>query len=195
MISASKIFHALLSPLAPRQKEVVSGRFGLERGKEAETLAAIGKRLDVTRERIRQIEKSALDTVRKEIAANGGCEEILNRAKKHLKENGGVARAENLLEHMKESVEGLTAHHLSLLLEASGSFLSHPGDKNYWPFYYLGKNEFKAASSFIDSWAGYLGKQKIHVLGGYYEESLRHFVKSKGIQRNVADAYLSISKR
>jgi len=32
-------------------------------------------------------------------------------------------------------------------------------------------------------------------LGGYYEESLRHFVKSKGIQRNVADAYLSISKR
>ena len=49
---------SLLLELGPREREVVVARFGL--GREAETLEQIGKRFDITRERVRQIEARAL---------------------------------------------------------------------------------------------------------------------------------------
>ncbi|MBM4043262.1 MAG: sigma-70 family RNA polymerase sigma factor [Planctomycetes bacterium] len=49
---------ALLLELAPREREVVVARFGL--GRRAETLEQIGRRFQVTRERVRQIEAAAL---------------------------------------------------------------------------------------------------------------------------------------
>jgi RNA polymerase primary sigma factor len=57
----------LMRVLSPREREVIARRFGLA-GPE-ETLAVIGRRLGVTRERVRQIEARALDKLRQ--AADG----------------------------------------------------------------------------------------------------------------------------
>lgn len=195
MISAPKMLNALLGSLSPRQREVLLGRFGLEKGGEPETLAAVGGRLGVTRERIRQIEKSALILTRKNIGGIPGISEVIARSKKLLKDNGGAVRQSALIAYLKGVAEGLTENHLALILEATGAFHFHPGDKSLWPFYYLGKNEFKAATNFLDAWAQALQKQKGHVLAGHYEDQLKNFIKSKNISRQHADSYLNISKR
>src|ERR1041385_7517294 len=57
-----------LAPLSDREKEVLRLRYGLGTDREY-TLEEIGKRLSVTRERVRQIESRALQKVR---AANSG---------------------------------------------------------------------------------------------------------------------------
>ena len=54
----------LLSELTPQQQEVLSLRFGLTDGKTM-TLAKIGARLSISRERVRQIEREALTKLRK----------------------------------------------------------------------------------------------------------------------------------
>jgi RNA polymerase nonessential primary-like sigma factor len=54
----------LLSELTPQQQEVLSLRFGLSDGKTM-TLAKIGARLSISRERVRQIEREALTKLRK----------------------------------------------------------------------------------------------------------------------------------
>jgi len=54
----------LLSELTPQQQEVLSLRFGLSDGKTM-TLAKIGDRLSISRERVRQIEREALTKLRK----------------------------------------------------------------------------------------------------------------------------------
>ena len=54
----------LLEELTPQQQEVISLRFGLEDGKEL-SLAKIGKRLNLSRERVRQLEHQALAHLRK----------------------------------------------------------------------------------------------------------------------------------
>lgn len=54
---------ALLTELTPQQREVLSLRFGLENGNEL-TLAKVGDQLNLSRERIRQIETKALDILR-----------------------------------------------------------------------------------------------------------------------------------
>lgn len=54
----------LMEDLTPQQREVLSLRFGLEDGRSL-TLAKIGDRLNISRERVRQIEREALNKLRK----------------------------------------------------------------------------------------------------------------------------------
>ena len=54
----------ILSVLNAKQREVIKLRYGLEDGREW-TLSKIGKRMCVTRERIRQIEAEAMDKLRR----------------------------------------------------------------------------------------------------------------------------------
>ncbi len=54
----------LLSELTPQQREVVNLRFGLEDGREL-SLAKVGERLSLSRERVRQLEHQALAHLRR----------------------------------------------------------------------------------------------------------------------------------
>ncbi|MGE5657033.1 MAG: RNA polymerase sigma factor, RpoD/SigA family [Actinomycetota bacterium] len=54
----------LMAELTPQQREVLALRFGLEDGQTL-TLAKIGDRLNISRERVRQIEREALTKLRK----------------------------------------------------------------------------------------------------------------------------------
>lgn len=54
----------LLSSLTERERQVISMRYGLEDGR-THTLEEIGSELDVTRERVRQIEARAMEKLRK----------------------------------------------------------------------------------------------------------------------------------
>jgi RNA polymerase primary sigma factor len=61
---------AVLDDLAPNERTVLRRRFGLD-GAEPETLETIGKALDYSRERIRQIEAAGLRKLRALLAARG----------------------------------------------------------------------------------------------------------------------------
>jgi RNA polymerase nonessential primary-like sigma factor len=54
----------LMAELTPQQREVLALRFGLEDGKEL-SLAKIGQRLNISRERVRQLEHQALNHLRR----------------------------------------------------------------------------------------------------------------------------------
>ena len=62
--SLKRDLNALIADLTPQQQRVISLRFGLDDGKNM-TLAKIGAMLDISRERVRQIEREALTKLRK----------------------------------------------------------------------------------------------------------------------------------
>ena len=72
----TRLFHAradlvaVLDDLAPNERAVLRRRFGLD-GEEPETLEAIGRRLDYSRERVRQIEAAGLRKLRALLATRG----------------------------------------------------------------------------------------------------------------------------
>jgi RNA polymerase sigma factor (sigma-70 family) len=72
----TRLFHeradlaAVLDDLAPNERTVLRRRFGLE-GEEPETLEAIGQRLKLSRERVRQIETAGLRKLRGLLGARG----------------------------------------------------------------------------------------------------------------------------
>jgi RNA polymerase nonessential primary-like sigma factor len=55
---------SLLSELTPKQRQVMILRYGLEDGQEL-SLASISKRMDLSREQVRQLERQAMDALRK----------------------------------------------------------------------------------------------------------------------------------
>ncbi|WP_026103209.1 RNA polymerase sigma factor, RpoD/SigA family [Pseudanabaena sp. PCC 6802] len=54
----------LLSELPPKQRQVMVMRYGLENGQEM-SLASISKHMDLSREQVRQLERQAMDSLRK----------------------------------------------------------------------------------------------------------------------------------
>ncbi|KAF3888846.1 MULTISPECIES: RNA polymerase sigma factor, RpoD/SigA family [Nostocales] len=62
--SLSNDLDRLMAELTPQQREVLSLRFGLNDG-QALTLSRIGELLNISRERVRQIEREALNKLRK----------------------------------------------------------------------------------------------------------------------------------
>jgi len=59
-----------LSALSHREREVLTGRFGLH-DHEPETLEALAERMGLTRERIRQIQHEALHKLKRHMARHG----------------------------------------------------------------------------------------------------------------------------
>lgn len=73
-VVAEKLFHeqleAFLETLSPREARILNLRYGLDGG-EAHTLKEVGRIIGVSRERIRQVEKAALQKLRQTVFANG----------------------------------------------------------------------------------------------------------------------------
>ncbi len=85
----------ILEALAEREQEIIKLRHGLA-GYEKKTLEDIGKKYNVTRERIRQIENSSLKKINKNFNQTI-LKEIENIASTTLNEHGGLMAEENLI--------------------------------------------------------------------------------------------------
>ncbi len=59
-----RVLQSLLKELPEKQRQVMVLRYGLEDGQEM-SLASISKRMDLSREQVRQLERQAMDYLRK----------------------------------------------------------------------------------------------------------------------------------
>ena len=125
MASIIKLISASLTGLNPRQKEVVTARFGLDGKTDGETLAAIGDRMNVTRERVRQIENGAIVLVKANIAKNPEAVVVLDKVKKFIIARGGVSGKPEVVRYAATLTSGVRENHLDFLAEASGVFNLH----------------------------------------------------------------------
>lgn len=195
MLTTEKIINTLLEGLNQRQQEIIIGRFGLKKSQEPQTLATLGERYDITRERVRQIEAGALQLLRKKIEDESAIQEFLTRGQKYLKTAGGIAKREELLEYLRDYADGITANQLSLLLKASGAFQEHREDEEYRNLYYLDKQSFRIVSQFIDQLTKFLKPRKEDILSGKFREHLNAFLAKERYQAAHAEHFLAITKK
>ena len=105
-----EIVSKLLSDFSPRQQKVFTGRFGLKTG-ERQTLQEIGEELQVTRERVRQIEEQGLKKLRSLASEDKDVKPLLEVAKKHLAQSGGVRKDDAFVEEIAELASLGSAKH------------------------------------------------------------------------------------
>lgn len=189
------IINDLIKDLDPRQKEVIEARFGLKGAKQ--TLAAIGKKYRLTRERIRQIEAASLGIVRKKLS-DSPAKKISEAALEELKKFGGVRKEEDFIKDLKISLKdvGINKQNLEFIFEVAGSPEFHRADKNYRDFWYLGKEIFKKAAGFINNLAETVKNKKEEiVVHKKFNIFLNEAVKASKIDGKTALNYLAISKK
>ena len=69
-VEGSRLLEAGLSDLSTREREVLTGRYGLH-GREPQTLEELALQLQLTRERVRQIQQEALLKLKRSMARQG----------------------------------------------------------------------------------------------------------------------------
>lgn len=90
----------LLSQLSEREHEVVSRRFGLPFGSNTETLEEIGVRLHVTRERVRQITKSAVKKITQFADKDQELKSFVSTVEQLLRSYGGAMEDQYFIERL-----------------------------------------------------------------------------------------------
>src|SRR3989344_564930 len=93
-INYSQIYAKLTKGLSPKTKDIFERRFGVKTGK-VETLESIGKRLGITRERVRQIEEVGFNFVKKNHKET--LAQIYKEFEDYFQEKGGFKKEEIVL--------------------------------------------------------------------------------------------------
>ncbi len=123
-----KITQKITSHLQDRASDVIMNRFGLTADAKRKTLEEIGKKYNITRERVRQIEEAAINLIKKSDAYKNE-QAIFDELKQIVHNLGSVVAEHELLPHI--SKDKSTQNHINFFLELSDVFKKHREDDHF----------------------------------------------------------------
>lgn len=195
-MSINKLIENAWSSLQPRQRDILAGRFGVGQYKEQQTLAALGDRYGITRERVRQIESSALASLKEILGDSAEAKSIQDKVRKVVKEHGGVASVEQVLGAMKGEIKDLSANALQLVIRGMHSLHYHDGDDRFEAAYGLDSATFKTVTDHVTAWIKLLEQKKEHVLSdNAYRSLMNTFAKERGLALRHLEQFVALSKK
>lgn len=127
------VIQSILSTIErPREADIITRRYGLDG--ERETLEQVGETLNITRERVRQIEKATL--IRIKLSLDDGKNSLFNDVEmdivKALHEMGRAAKVDDLAIKLTGDSSSKTCATLTLLAELSSKMLLTSENDRYY---------------------------------------------------------------
>ncbi len=135
----NEILNDLLKQLNQKEADVIRRRFGLHQ-REPETLETIGQTYNVTRERVRQIQRWAIARLKKFAATKQRLHPLDALLQQLLQDHGGVMAEEELLEELHRHATSDThtkAATLFLLQELMSDKVERVETPDYKPYWKL----------------------------------------------------------
>ncbi|PIP69128.1 hypothetical protein CO033_01250 [Candidatus Nomurabacteria bacterium CG_4_9_14_0_2_um_filter_32_10] len=123
-----QITKKITSHLQDRTRDVIMNRFGLTVDAEKKTLEEIGKKYNITRERVRQIEDVALKLIKKSSAFKAE-QEVFNELKRLIHSLGSIVSEHELLLHISKDKN--IQNHINFYLTLGDFFKKHPEDNHF----------------------------------------------------------------
>ena len=118
----------ITSNLQDRANDVIMNRFGLNTDAERKTLEEIGKKYNITRERVRQIEEAALSMIKKSEAYKQE-QAVFDELKQVILSLGSIVAEHELLPHI--SKDKATQNHIHFYLVLGDAFKKHREDNHF----------------------------------------------------------------
>ncbi|HBH46384.1 MAG: hypothetical protein A2445_04790 [Candidatus Jacksonbacteria bacterium RIFOXYC2_FULL_44_29] len=131
--SPSDLTECLLTCLNQREQDVLKRRYALHGGRK-ETLEAIGENYQITRERVRQIERASLSKIKKLVDYRNVLKDLVDEIDRLLARFGGIIGHDHLVEELArlaevnqndQTVLSKERNHLFFLLEQFVSDIFH----------------------------------------------------------------------
>lgn len=147
------VIQSILSTIErPREADIITRRYGLDG--ERETLEQVGETLNITRERVRQIEKATL--IRIKLSLDDGKNSSFNDVEmdivKALHEMGRAAKIDDLAIKLTGDSSSKTCATLTLLAELSSKMLlTSENDRYYAAIILTGERDDRQIRKEIDS--------------------------------------------
>ncbi|MBI5732315.1 MAG: hypothetical protein HY982_03075 [Candidatus Magasanikbacteria bacterium] len=192
----SSTINNLILDLKPREREVLAGRFGLEKNKK-ETLAGLGKKYGITRERIRQIEADALEKLREE-ARREKFVPIINQVSRHLDGLGGLRRHDLLVQELRTLLDDEKLHdlHLHFLGAVAREPFYYFDDAEFHSFWYVDEKILKKLRKLIDHLEKIISSRKEELI---LENKFNYYLSRVSRIYNVAEPvsfnYVLVSRK
>lgn len=151
-INLQDILEDLFMVLNDKEKTVIVQRFGLD-NTPRKTLEYIGKKFDITRERVRQIENVALNKL-KRILPNTNLKIINTLAKQILSENGSIMLEDKIVSQVITSFQNtneIDGYIVKLSLNIDNSLAKRDKSFDYHAFWYDSTLPFEWISFTLNS--------------------------------------------
>jgi hypothetical protein len=182
MFEYNKICKELSESLPERTKMIIIRRFGLF-GNEKETLEFIGKEHNVTRERVRQVERDGIKQIKKRL---GSYADVFSFFDKELERFGGIKKEESFVENFLQN--GDCRNCVIFLLNVSDTILRFSENDETYSLWAKNKEVLDLAKEVIDEAFAELKKDR--KLRGLSELKIK-----KDLTETVLQSYLEVSKR
>ena len=186
-VNYSQIYTKLTKGLSPRIKNIFDRRFGIPSGNQ-ETLESIGKRLGITRERVRQIEEVGFSFVKKN--NKDTLEKIFKDFNDYFETKGGFKIEEAALADLGGQKQ--QSYVLFLLTLGKEKFSRICGKKDYHYFWSTIQNSDKVVNNTLSSLVSDIEKQGNLLTKN---ELLANFGSQYNLNEESLVSYLEISKR
>jgi hypothetical protein len=186
----------LLSTLKDRDREILAKRFGLD-GQEMETLESIGKKNNLTRERVRQIEKDSISQLKKTKSKN--LDMALQLIFDSIVEHGNIISEEFLIQTLLyNKPDAKDQQAVKFLLSLGEQFKYYKEDSNYYNSWYVVGFNVDRLNQVIENFASIL-KEAGRVIDQnelYNRFKLSDFYKQNQFELTdkVLKSYLNISR-
>jgi hypothetical protein len=118
----------ITSHLQDRTRDVIMNRFGLTVDAEKKTLEEIGKKYNITRERVRQIEDTALVLIKKS-SAYKEAQAVFEELKQLMYSLGSIVGENDFLSHISKDKN--IQNHIHFYLELGDFFKKHREDEYF----------------------------------------------------------------
>lgn len=195
MMTLQNILDGIINTLSKRQKDIITQRFGL--GVKARTLAFLGNKYGITRERVRQIESATLKVLQRAAKDSAPLREIFSKAEEHLALVGGVRRADFLVDDLKFVLKDKTVSepYVLLLFTLFGSPELFVETNEFYPFWYSDKQVLARVKQFVQKVGQFLkNKKEALIERGEFDKIFAQVTKQHSVKEFVALNYLLVSK-
>lgn len=185
-INYFQIYTKLTRGLSPKTKDIFDRRFGVKTG-QIETLDSIGKRLGITRERVRQIEEAGFNFVRK------NNKELLEKTYQELENYftnaGGLKKESTILFDL-----GGKKHqpYVLFLLTMGNQFVRSCEKKDHFDFWSLGEGNEAKVKENLNSLVQDIKNHKQLLT---HQDLVANFASKYNFNQNILASYLEISKK
>lgn len=178
----------LLIVLSDKEKYIIKNRFALQTDKKL-TLEEIGQHFGVTRERVRQIEKTALRKLERN-AQNTNIKILTEFAKALLDKEGGIASDEHFKAQLMKILTNVSEQELQdlhLALTLDGDIVYESNTLKYHPYWRLTQFDASAIEKVGDNAIKILNKSKHVTPLDRLAEKINETLKTQYPEHTVAN--------
>lgn len=189
-----QITKKILDTLPERARDIVINRYGLGDSDDKQTLESIGKKYDITRERVRQIEEYSLSNIRKSPEFKN-LNPVFDELKEIVSSLGGVVDEVELLDAV--STNKSIQNHIHFLLVLGDPFVRLKENNDFTCRWCVNEPLAKKIEESIKNLYGKLKEDEIVSEAELIEEFLTHVKEVSEHQKNdeIIKRWLNTSKR